>query len=83
MTIDGYDVKGTDIEIRYSSPEAIDAEFIFNDDSNNEISKVRIDHPEKGSYIYLLPIPSISHEVIHFHCETSNQKISKKIYLTV
>ena len=50
---------------------------------NNEISKAAIVHPEKGSYSYLLPIPSIAQEVIHFHCETSNQKISKKIYLTV
>jgi hypothetical protein len=83
ITINGYDVKGTNVEIRYSSPEAIDAEFIFNDDSNNEISKASIAHPEKGSYSYLLPIPSISKEVIHFHCETSNQKISKKIYLTI
>ena len=37
ITIDGYDVKGTDIEIRYSSPEAIDAEFIFNDDSQKYV----------------------------------------------
>lgn len=83
ISIDGYDVKGTDLEIRYSSQEAIDTEFLFKDKSNKEIKKASIVHTEKGNYVYTISISGITEETIRFHCETSNQKIDKRIYLSV
>ena len=56
ISIDGYDVKGTDLEIRYSCQEAIDTEFLFKDKSNKEIKKASIVHTKKGNYVYTLSI---------------------------
>ncbi len=83
VSIDGYDIINEQLEIRYSSINAVKANFQFISEKEVENFTEEVNQSEGGEFKFAIPVSKFSSDTVQFCMTTSKQKISKKIYLTI